>query len=55
MTERGRRGVCLCFLQTKTQEEEPLGFGEQVLQPSISSGGVQGQNPETPQLVGLRA
>lgn len=38
----------MCFLQTKTQEEEPLGFGEQVLQPSISSGAVQGQNPETP-------
>lgn len=23
--------MCLCFLQTKIQEEEPLGFGEQVL------------------------
>lgn len=39
--------MCLCFLQAKTQEKESLGFGEQVLQPSISSGGVQGLSPET--------
>lgn len=50
---RRQEGSVFVFLQTKTQEEEPLGFGEQVLQPSISSGAVQGQNPETPAGGGL--
>lgn len=47
--------MCLCFLQTKIQEEEPLGFGQQVLHQAFHLVGAGPKPRDPPQLVGLRA
>lgn len=45
--------MCLCFLQTKIQEEEPLGFGQQVLHQAFHLVGAGPKSRDPPSWWGL--